>query len=53
MIDDLSSQYEFALALDGKEKPLYGQIITRIETKIKLLAVCKKSGVRHEIEIEV
>lgn len=53
IIDDLSSKYEFTIVLDGKEKLLYGQIITRIETKIKLLAVCKKSGVRYEIEIEV
>lgn len=53
VIDDLSNQYEFTMILDGKEKLLYGQTTTCIESKIKLFSVCKKSGVRYEIEIEV
>lgn len=53
VIDDLSGQYQFTMVLDGKEKPLYGQTTVHIETKTKLLSVCKKSGIRYEIEIEV
>ena len=53
VIDGLSNQYEFAMVLGGKEKQLYGQTITDTKSKIKIISVCKKSGVRYEIEIEV
>lgn len=52
VITDFSSQYDFFMIVDGKEKPLYGQTSINIDTGIKLYSVCKKNGIRYEIEIE-
>lgn len=52
-ITDFSSQYDFFMVVNGKEKPLYGQMSISIDLGIKLCSICKKSGIRYEIEIEV